>query len=139
MDKAFAPIFALPAAERKAAADALEGELIAIFEESRADIRKDGLAETKRQASESFEGASSQRILDAQVSIQTMFNISKLKGNKTSPLLKAFVAAAKKMTDEEYNSEKCGLTSVLAVIDALAKSEGLLKPNPLRSKPAPRS
>jgi hypothetical protein len=63
-----------------------------------------------------------------------MFQISKAKGDEASPLTKAFLDAAAKLTDEEYNSIQCGAKPLLAVVDAAAKERVKSKPNPFRPK-----
>jgi hypothetical protein len=58
---------------------------------------------------------------------QMFLHIGKAKGDKASPLVKAFVAAAAKLTDEEYNSYDGIIKPMNAMADAFAK-----KPNPFR-------
>lgn len=148
IDEAFSDVFALPTAERKAAADALEKAYWSETEEDFAnDIRERGFSIVKETVREDFYDAvkdcfeagqvisREEAIEVAQLSAQVFFNIRELKGDDASPALKAYVAAAAKLTDEEYNDEYCFIKPMEATIDAVAKSEGLLKVNPLRKDP----
>jgi hypothetical protein len=150
VDRIFSVISALPPAQRRAVADALEEDWLSAtsqdedeftLEDFRDMIREEGLPATKKYVNEEpfmdnnghkVEGAEAVKL--AQATTHAYFNLGLLKGNQASPLLKAFAAAARKLTTEEYNSEECARKPMCAFIDALAKSEGLLKPNPLATR-----
>ena len=63
---------------------------------------------------------------------QVILHISKEKGDKASSLIKAFVAAAQKLTDVEYNSLEVAKKPLMAVVDAVAEEQAIKKPNPFR-------
>ena len=147
VDQAFAEVFALPAKKREEAADVLEKWIMSChIDHFRAPIIKDGHEVFKQNVSNTLhvkKGGNivhgTEAVLVVQKAAQIMFNIAELKGDKTDPLLKAYVDAVKKLTDAEYNSRQCLIKPACAVADAVDAMEKALlrKPNPLRAKIAP--
>ena len=135
IDQAFA---GLSAAERSAVADHVEKCFLQGIEKDKDEFRQKGPAAIKLefQTKQIDLATLAEYIKRQQLSIQLFSKVREIKGKNTSPFMKAFVKAAAKLTDEEYNGIECIAKPLNAVIDAVAKKEGLLKPNPLRQKNA---
>jgi hypothetical protein len=129
VDKAFAALSAkLPEAEYRAAVDSIEKWLESGLQKQ---IKENGVRGTKSRIREE---AKDTPLSAAQISSQVVLHISKTKGDEASPLVKAFVRAAEKLTDEEYNSVQCAVKPMMAAIDAVVKEQAIAKPNPFRQK-----
>jgi hypothetical protein len=94
-------------------------------------IKENGVRGTKSRIREE---AKDTPLSAAQISSQVILHISKTKGDEASPLVKAFVRAAEKLTDEEYNCVQCAVKPMMAAIDAVVKEQAIAKPNPFRQK-----
>ena len=132
VDQAFAGLAAkLPKEDYRRAIDAIENKMLEPFRnESAENVRRSLQASMQDSKSDD-----AQSVQEAQAVAQVFLNLSRAKGKETSPLVKSFVRAAAKLTDEQYNSTECVTTPLLALIDTAAKKpEAALKPNPFRPK-----
>ena len=134
VDAAFAALSKeLPETEYKAAVDAIETELLSEIKE---DIDEEGGIEGfKKEIKEQIANDPDYKIEDLQSSFQMVLNISRVKGDAASPPVKAFVAAAAKLTDAEYNSKKSLLKPLIAFADTAVPSKPA-KPKPIKLKAA---
>jgi hypothetical protein len=132
VDNAFAALSkTLSPTDFKAAVDAIEDDFI---KELREEIRTQGATAVKGTTAEHLKEAG---LPAAQATAQLFLHIARVKGDQASPLVRAFVAAAEKLTDDEYNSVECAKKPMMAAIDAAAEEPVVRKPNPFRQKPTP--
>lgn len=137
VDEAFSAVYALPPTQRNAVANALAYEFrTAVEEEIAKDVRQNGLAATK-QFLEKGLLVETKDITGLQISAQQLFHVENILLRETPPLIKAFNKAAANLTDEEYSGPQIVVETAKAVAHALAVSEGLIKPNPLRRNTPP--
>jgi hypothetical protein len=101
----------------------------------REDIRKNGVEHARQQLKQDIarKNDSGETVRDAQNLAQVFLNLSRVKGRSASAPVKAFVRAAAKLTDAQYNSADCATAPLLAVISATAKQpESGYRRNPFR-------
>ena len=114
-------ISALPAAERKAVAAALNDEFHALLEDEALvrDIRLNGAEAVKQQIKEeaAADANDAAALLDIQMLSRAIIRTCELRGDKASPLVKAFAEAAKKSPGLEAFTKP-----LYAVVDAIARN-----------------
>lgn len=150
VNKMFEEITSLPAAEQKAAIDAVEKEVVASFTEefSGPEISQLRLVfNALDQAKDTPQGAFVMSQVEAMIGddvegglaiSQAFLNIHNLKGEDSAPFVKNYVEAASQLSDDEYNSSIGQMRLMLSVVDK-AKSESKPKPpaNPFRKGGVP--
>ena len=150
VNKMFEEITSLSAPEQKAAIDAVEKEVVSSFTEefsgpelSQLRLVFNALDQAKDTPQGAFvlsqvEAMLGEDVGGGQAISQTFLNIHNLKGEEAHPFVKAYVAEASGLSDEEYNSSVGQMRLMLSAIDKV-KAESKPKPpaNPFRKGGAP--
>ncbi len=157
VDAAFEVIKALPAAEQKAALDEVEKTFVAYWRDNLPP--RDEIEEIKSvmavidQARNTPQGQFLKAQLDSgpggEMSLsenlamsQVFLNIHNLKGEAADPVVKVYVDAASKLSDDDYGTFFGQMKLLVNVVDKLseteaAKAPAVVKKNPFRKGPNP--
>lgn len=142
-DTLFADIGKLPATDREQALDAVEAYVVDDFTLNMGPAQKaqlkmaldllDQLKGTPQGDMLRAQMESPDLAEEGQANAQVMLHLHNTRGDKAHPVVKAFVAEAAKLSDEELASTTGLLKVVVAVSDAVeAENKPVARPNPFR-------